>query len=133
MSLQSQDISELFEKAAKEGMVRVFVGLQLPGAAYKPEGTLPSPKAVKQQREAIADAGERLLQTMSGLQMRVNRLYLSIPCLAMTVDANALEHLVNNPLVKTILEDKEREPDKTGAAVEAGEDTVRNTKSGGTD
>jgi hypothetical protein len=48
------DISKLREKAAKEGQVPVIVGLILPAPGFKPEGTLSSPEAAKQQREAIA-------------------------------------------------------------------------------
>jgi hypothetical protein len=135
MSSQSQDISKLFEKAAKEGQVRLIVGLQLP-APFIPEGAHASAKGVERQREAIMNARELFYENMSSRVAGEYEVYAqwdSVPQVALKATAAALEHLVNSPLVMTIQEDKERRPSKTGAAFEAGEDTVGNTKSGGTD
>ncbi len=133
VSPQTQDISELFEKAAEEGQVRVIAGLKLPAPGFKPEGTLASPEAVKQQREAIAATREALLNSLAGYEVLVYAVYDSVPYVAMKVDTAALKELANSPYVTTIQEDSEREPHKTGAAVEASEDAAGDTKSGGAD
>jgi subtilisin family serine protease len=106
---------KLFEKAAKEGRVRVIVGLQLP-APFIPEGAHASAKGVERQREAIMDARERFLENMSRLVAGEYEQYAewdSVPQVALNASAAALEHLVNSPLVTTIQEDELR---KTGLA-----------------
>lgn len=122
------DISKLRKKAAEEGQVRVIVGLKLPAPGFKPEGTLASSEAVKQQREAIAATREALLNSLAGYEVLVYAVYDSVPYVAMKVDSEALEHLANSPYMTTIQEDSEREPHKSGADVEASEDAAGDTK-----
>ena len=127
------DISKLREKVAEEGQVRVIVGLKLPAPGFKPEGNLPSPEAVKRQREAIAATREALLNSLTGYDVQVYAVYNSVPYVAMKVDSEALEQLAKSPYVTTIQEDSESEPHNTGVDVEEGNNIAEDIKPGSAD
>jgi len=60
---------------------------------------------VSLQRNAIADAGTAVVQSLAGLDATNIKKYQYVPYLAMTVNPAALQALANNPLVTEISED----------------------------
>jgi len=131
----ADDISKLREKAMNEGQVRLIVGLQLP-APFIPEGSLASPVAVEQQRQAITRARERFFAMMSSHAAGEYEQYAewdSLPYVVLKASAAALEHLVNNPLVTTIQEDAPEDPHLASATVHIGADATWDAGFGGLD
>jgi hypothetical protein len=106
----SPDISALKEKAAEKGEVNVIVGLKLPDPGFQPEGTLPGPEAVEKQRKAIASKRQELLGSLQGYNAKLYGSWDALPYVALKVDASALNHLANSPLVTTIQEDALSKP-----------------------
>jgi subtilisin family serine protease len=87
-------------------MVRVIVGFD---TAFAPVGRLGASQQQSQER-AIANAGDRVLNIMAGLNHRLKNRYRHIPYMAMSLDRNALEALASSPLVRTIEEDRTARP-----------------------
>jgi subtilisin family serine protease len=86
--------------------VRVIVGFDLP---FQAEGAL-SAAGRQAQRQAIHSRANQVLAGLQGRNFRENRRYRSIPYLALTVGADALQHLANSPLVSSIAEDRRAQP-----------------------
>jgi hypothetical protein len=121
MAHAQQDITKMIEKAAKEGYVRVIVGLKLPAPGFKPEGILGDPQAIKQQQESIAATREMLIKSLAGLDIEIYNAWVSVPSVALKVDPCALRYLANSPYVATLHEDFADKPHKAGADSKAGE------------
>ncbi|HEX6898277.1 MAG TPA: S8 family serine peptidase [Thermoanaerobaculia bacterium] len=92
---------ELREKAAREGVVRVLVRLNLP---FTPEGGLASVQ-VRDQRQAVARLQDTVLQRLAGANARPHARYRFIPYMALAVDAPALDRLARLPEVAAVEED----------------------------
>ena len=108
-SIQQEELARLFVKTAEEGQVRVIVGLKLPPPGFKPEGTLASPEAVQQQRDAIITAKETLLNYLTGYdEVAVYADYAPIPYMALRIGADALKVIADYPYLKSIQEDSPR-------------------------
>jgi hypothetical protein len=120
MAFAQHDLSKLIEKAAREGYVRVIVGLKLPDPGFKPEGSLGNQEAIMRQRENIVAIREELLKTLSGCDIEVYAIWPSIPSVALKVDPCALKRLAYSPYVTIIQEDSQDKPHKTGANSEMG-------------
>ncbi|MEA3470013.1 MAG: S8 family serine peptidase [Thermodesulfobacteriota bacterium] len=106
------DIGELIAKAAKEGQVRVIVGLELP-SPFIPEGAHASRKGVERQRQAIMDSRERFFNMFSSHTAGGYTQYAewdSLPYVAIKASPKALVALDNNPFVRSVEEDQERDP-----------------------
>jgi hypothetical protein len=84
----------------------VIVTLAIP---VTPEGYLPNPDAVQRQRQAIAQAQDRLLAELKPFTVRVAARFTT-PQLALTVDEPALRHLVDSLQVAAIHQDLPRSP-----------------------
>ena len=99
----------LMTKAQANGSVMVIVGLRVD---FKPEGELPSSRAVQSQRQAIARAQKALLNRLSVCKYKVESIkrFDYIPSLAMAVDANTLMHLSKSSDVASISEDVPMSP-----------------------
>jgi hypothetical protein len=98
------EISELLDKATKEGQVAVIVGLKLPSPGFIPEGKLTGP-GLERQRALIVTTRDALLKSLSGNQITVYGIWESLPSVALKVDETALKLLVNSPYVSNIQED----------------------------
>jgi hypothetical protein len=96
----------LLDKAASTGEVRVIVGFDAP---FQPEGRI-SAASRQAQRQAIQSRGNQLLAGLQGRGFRENRRYRQIPYMALTVSADALQHLAKSPLVTSIEEDRPAKP-----------------------
>ncbi|MEA3470012.1 MAG: hypothetical protein U9R57_17550 [Thermodesulfobacteriota bacterium] len=110
---QRKEFQELRIKAAEEGKVPVIVGLKLPQPGFEPEGVLSS-QEVKKQRDAIAATRMALLNSLTGYDVVVYRIYNSLPYVAMKVGVDSLKELENSPYVTTIQEDLPRGLHETG-------------------
>lgn len=94
-------------KAESQGTLRVLVRV---AAAFAPEGQLDSAQAISGQRRAIDTAQDTVLGQLGGTNARVNARFETIPFLALTVDAGALERLAALPEVTGIEEDVPERP-----------------------
>jgi hypothetical protein len=92
----------LLTAVREQGSIPVIVGLDVP---FQPEGELSDPQAVQDQRQAIAEAQDRLLQRMAGLNISNVTTFEFIPFVSMTVDEAALRDLIANPEVTSIEQD----------------------------
>jgi hypothetical protein len=93
----------LLDTAASRGEVRVIVGFDMPfqaGGALSAAATNPTERL----------SAEPVLAGLQGRNFRENRRYRSIPYLALSVGADALQHLANSPLVSSIAEDRRAQP-----------------------
>lgn len=99
------DLAALKDKALRTGQVLVIVELRGHGPAFQPEGLLRGPAEVAAQHSAIIAARDELLDTLRGHKAEAYRRWDSVPQVALKVDAEALQRLIDSPLVKSIQED----------------------------
>jgi subtilisin family serine protease len=92
----------LAERAAREGKVRVLVGLEVP---FAPEGEL-APGVASRQRSEIATARLAVLGRLRGSAHQLARAYDTIPYVALEVGPRALASLAGSPRVTSIREDR---------------------------
>lgn len=93
----------LLDKAIAEGQVSIIVGLHLP-IAFQAEGDL-SDEGVQSQRVDIAVLQQALTESLTGYDVEIYKTYETLPYMAVTVDAVALQVLIESPLVTAIQED----------------------------
>jgi predicted small lipoprotein YifL len=93
--------ASLAERAAREGTVRVIVGLEMDS---QPEARL-SATAITSQRSLIAQSQAALLSRLPPQSLKGVKEYSFIPYIALEVDANGLEQLRTAPEQRTIEED----------------------------
>jgi hypothetical protein len=92
----------LSEVVAKEGTVRVMVGLCID---FTPEGELTDQQVAK-QRAMIAKKRQELIDSLRGTEFQVNRTYDTIPSMALSLSGRALNVLKNSGNVASITEDE---------------------------
>src|SRR5690349_3271070 len=107
----------LREKAESRGTLRVLVRV---AAAFAPEGQLDNAQAVAGQRREIDTAQDAVLGQLGGANARVNARFETIPFLALTVDAPALDRLAALPGVLAIEEDVADQPSLASSNVVIG-------------
>jgi uncharacterized repeat protein (TIGR01451 family) len=129
--LQLPDYSDLFKKVAEEGFVRVIAGLRLPKATFTPEGTLTSSEAVEAQRQLIATTRDALLGSLADYSAEAYASWESLPYVALKVDAEALEQLINSRYVTTVQEDSLSRPHLASATAHIGADVTWDAGYGG--
>ena len=96
------DLQELMAKADREGLISVMIGLDV---TVKPEGMV-TDQQVKQQRQAVQDVQDKVLDKMSQTEMTVLAQYKYIPYMAVSVDAQALAKLAELPEVVSLGENE---------------------------
>jgi subtilisin family serine protease len=94
-------LDSLIAKAQAKGQVPVILRLSM---GFKTEGNLSGPEVIA-QRNAIADAGAAVIQSLAGMNATNVKKYQYVPYLAVTVNATALQALAKNPMVIEISED----------------------------
>lgn len=99
---QPDGLTELKNKAAADGTIRVIVQLNVP---FEAEGTLSGAGAKRTQRGRIASAQARVAEQMSTAMETVTE-FAHIPFMAVRVDSAAIEQLATLPEVKSIQEDE---------------------------
>jgi uncharacterized repeat protein (TIGR01451 family) len=117
-----KDVTALKAKAAQKGQVLVIVGLSAPGRSFRAEGELHGPAEIALQRRSIVAAREELLNDLRGRNAHAYSNWDSVPYLALKVDAEALEHLSNSPLVSSIQEDSLSAPNLDSTSFHIGSD-----------
>ena len=90
------------QSTESENMVAVIVDLSLD---WQPETELDSEQAVAEQRQAIRDAQDAIVEMLEGTEFEINRLYQSTPQMALVVDAEAFDRLNESQLVAKVNED----------------------------
>jgi hypothetical protein len=104
----AQAIDPAVRTAAAAGPVRVIVELRI-SPPFTPEGNLPSPAAVEEQRRAIAKTQDDLIASLAGTSFSVARKFDGLPMMALEIGADALARLeVSGMLVTRVLEDAPR-------------------------
>ena len=93
-------VAVLRDRARQDRVVQVIVGLPLP-SGFQPEGAMGTRQAMDQRQE-IADAGDRLTAALAGFDAEIYGRYASIPALAIRVDGNALQFLLESDLIDHI-------------------------------
>lgn len=83
-------------------MVAVIVDLSLD---WQPEAELDSEGAVAEQRQAIRDTQDAIVEMLDGTEFEINRLYQATPQMALVVDAEAFDRLNESQLVANVNED----------------------------
>lgn len=106
-AVASPSYAGLLTRAAREGRVRVIVGVE---AAFKPEGTLTGARSVEGQRRGIAVAQKMLMRKADTLNARAVEAFDNIPFLAMEVDSAGLRALAADSSVISITADKISRP-----------------------
>jgi subtilisin len=91
-----QPAGDLLQRAVRDGRVRVILELNLPSGPYVPEGRAAGPAAIGAQRQAIADAGARILARLQPGGPRVLHRYQTVPYLALEVSAADLRAAIDN-------------------------------------
>ncbi|MCB0047338.1 MAG: S8 family serine peptidase, partial [Caldilineaceae bacterium] len=99
--------AELKAKVVENGQLPVIVRLT---TGFMPEGALGSPQAVNEQRSAIARSQDFLLSNLSGLGVTGVKRFHSMPYVAMTVNAAAMDALQRSPFATSVMEDVAEEP-----------------------
>ena len=94
----SADAEGLRREASRAGTVAVIVDLDV---EYRPEAEL-SPEAAGEQRARIARAQRRLVDDLAGHRVELAARYERLPQIALVVDEEALEILLDHPLVKAV-------------------------------
>ncbi|HSF40651.1 MAG TPA: S8 family serine peptidase, partial [Thermoanaerobaculia bacterium] len=107
----------LRQKAQSQGALRVLVRV---AAAFAPEGQLDNAQAVSGQRRAIDTAQDTVLGQLGGANAQVNARFETIPFLALTVDAAALDRLAALPGVLGVAEDVLEKPSLASSNVAIG-------------
>ena len=95
-------VTELLAQAQANGAVRVIVGMR---ASFRPEGRLENLAVVQTQRLSIAQAQDGLLSRMTAFNVTGIKQFVTIPFLAMEVDAAGLQYLQSAPEVTSLQED----------------------------
>lgn len=99
----SPELDRLSQIAAREGKVRVIVGLNL---STRPEGFLKA-QEVAQQRSAIKAAQAAVVdRLLAGTAVKAHARFETIPFFAAEVDANAMARLRASSLVNDVQEDR---------------------------
>jgi subtilisin family serine protease len=93
----------LYDKAAREGPVRVIVQFRVP---ITPEGALQSADAVASQRQNIAAMRYAALAMLAGTSHRTIREFTTIPFVALEVAPDAISALEASPNVVGVEEDR---------------------------
>lgn len=96
------DYSQLFAAVEADGQLPVIVRLK---TGFVPEGGLDTPLAVGEQRYTIDYAQTQVLADLSGQTVESVKRYQYAPHMALTVDADGLDVLMNSPEVESIVED----------------------------
>jgi subtilisin len=104
-SQRAQSITALGERADRQGSVRVLVELRLPTGPHVPEGRAGNAAAVLAQRQAIATTQGRVLGQLRGAAHRVVHQYVTVPYVALEVDADGLTILAAESDVLRVVED----------------------------
>lgn len=99
---KNQEYQELLKQAKNKGTIRIIVGLDVD---FIPEGELDT-EAVNKQRQVINQAREQLLESLSEYNIKVLSENWIIPFIGLSVDEQALQAIINSPLVKGVEEDK---------------------------
>jgi hypothetical protein len=107
----SADAVGLREEASRAGTVAVIVDLDV---EYRPEAGL-SPEAVREQRARIARAQRRLVDDLAGHHVELAARYERLPQIALVVGEEALEILLDHPLVKAVHPNAADAPDAPDA------------------
>ena len=102
-SAQGQNnLQNLIDKAQRQGIVRVIVGLNI---KFQAEGDLNRPQDKQRQRQSIKTLQNSVLQKMAGTNTRLTTNFKYIPYMAVEVDAAALAALAALPETTTFEED----------------------------
>lgn len=109
--------ANLLAKAKEGGYVNLIVGLDLPTGPFKPEGALTASE-IEAQRQAIAATRKALLGSLEGYDVEAYAWWDSVPHVALRVDREALEQLIESPYVTTLQEDTPEETHGEGSGVE---------------
>lgn len=94
-------LDSLTAKAQAKGQLPVILRLNM---NFKAEKYLSAPGVIA-QRNAIANAGGAVVQSLAGMNATRVKKYQYVPYLAVTVNATALQALAKNPMVLEISED----------------------------
>lgn len=108
------DYSALIEKARNNGTVMLLVGLDL--TSFHSGGAPHSKEGLLAQREAISNAQQTLLNSLSGYNVQAYAIYETIPYMGLKVDEAALHALIASPLVTSIQEDSAVPPTDGGTS-----------------
>ncbi|NIM92112.1 MAG: S8 family serine peptidase, partial [Anaerolineales bacterium] len=101
--LQKQNnVGLLRHRLKNTNHIRVIVGLDIP---YQTEGSLSSPREILDQRTLIKNAQDRLIDRLAPFDVDVTARFQYIPFIGLAVDSGALEDLVTNPNVTSVVED----------------------------
>ena len=109
----------LLNKARQNGSVMVIVGLALPNS-FQAEGDLSSSAVVTEQRAAIAQRQQALLQSLAQYNLNAYATYQTVPAIALKVDAAGLQALLASAQVATIQEDALSDPALASSTVVIG-------------
>jgi hypothetical protein len=101
------DAAALVERARQSGSVAVIVGFGLPDTETGSEAAIAAARGALYLALGIADGADGALV---GPGIERVRPYTTIPFVAMTVDAAALERIMAQPMVTSISEDVTAEP-----------------------
>ena len=105
------DFTRLAAKAAKDGRVRVIVGLQ---TSFTPEGRLDA-AAKRAQHERIKGAREQVLDALAGSSHKRIHNYETVPYVALEVSEKALEQLQRSGEAASVQEDTLADPLLSGS------------------
>lgn len=94
---------ELIAKVTRQGKLRIIIRLKM---SYAPERDIKSKKAISVQRESIQYLQSQLLKELAPYKVTFVKSYKVIPYISMEVNTEALEHLLKNPNVVSIEEDR---------------------------
>ncbi|MDP9381829.1 MAG: hypothetical protein M3Q29_17120, partial [Chloroflexota bacterium] len=106
-AVDSPSYADLVLRAAKEGRVRIIVGVK---ARFTPEGNLSGVRSVEEQRRGIAVAQKALMQKATTLNARAVEAFDNIPFLAMQVDEAGLRTIAADPSVASVTANKISRP-----------------------
>ncbi len=106
-AVESPSYADLVLRAAKEGRVRIIVGVK---ARFTPEGNLAGVRSVEEQRRGIAVAQKALMQKATTLNARAVEAFDNIPFLAMQVDEAGLRAITADPSVASVTANKISRP-----------------------
>ncbi|MDQ3588955.1 MAG: S8 family serine peptidase [Actinomycetota bacterium] len=101
---ETPNSSNLFQKARREGSVRIIVRLRTDDG-FVPEGRLDRTE-VSDQRDEIEGAQAGLQEDLQGTEYQTLREYETIPYIALNVSPQALQALQRSSLATDIVEDR---------------------------
>jgi len=120
---------KLVEKAQVMEKLPVIIRLNIP---YYPEGQLSLRQEREDQHARISQAQGDLLERYSGRSISKVKKFMSVPYIAMTVDASGLADLLNDPEIVSIQEDIPVPPTLEQSIPFINADTVHSEGSDGT-